>query len=48
MGLKEVKGETYMWEVWVEFLSYAATQCGAIEHAAQLSKGGELIALFGY
>lgn len=25
MGLKEVKGETYMWEVWVEFLSYAAT-----------------------
>ncbi|KAG2301791.1 hypothetical protein Bca4012_060141 [Brassica carinata] len=46
-GLKKAKGEEYMWEVvskvWVELLCYAATKCGAIEHAAQLSKGGELI-----
>ncbi|KAK7824691.1 uncharacterized protein LOC111996904 [Quercus suber] len=32
-----------MSEVWVELLSYAAGHCRANTHAAQLSKGGELI-----
>jgi hypothetical protein len=32
-----------MSEVWVELLSYAANRCKASAHAAQLSKGGELI-----
>jgi hypothetical protein len=32
-----------MSEVWVELLSYAANHCKARTHAAQLSKGGELI-----
>ena len=32
-----------MSEVWVELLSYAAGHCRANSHAAQLSKGGELI-----
>lgn len=32
-----------MSEVWVELLSYAASHCRASTHAAQLSKGGELL-----
>ena len=32
-----------MSEVWVELLSHAASHCRANTHAAQLSKGGELI-----
>ncbi|XP_021284262.1 uncharacterized protein LOC110416573 [Herrania umbratica] len=32
-----------MSKVWVELLSYAATQCKASSHAQQISKGGELI-----
>ena len=32
-----------MSEVWVELLSYAASQCGANTHVQQLSKGGELV-----
>ncbi|XP_010441715.1 PREDICTED: uncharacterized protein LOC104724856 [Camelina sativa] len=47
-GLSKNEGDqANMWkvvsQVWVELLCYAATKCGAIEHAAQLSKGGELI-----
>ncbi|KAE9461744.1 hypothetical protein C3L33_06349, partial [Rhododendron williamsianum] len=38
-----------MWEiiskVWVELLSYAASHCRAYTHAAQLSKGGQLLTL---
>ncbi|XP_010529242.1 PREDICTED: uncharacterized protein LOC104806182 [Tarenaya hassleriana] len=41
------KREENMWEVigkvWVELLCYAAAHCDSKEHAAQLSKGGELI-----
>ncbi|XP_010535680.1 PREDICTED: uncharacterized protein LOC104810911 [Tarenaya hassleriana] len=41
------KGNEDMWKVmskvWVELLCYAATHCNAEQHAAQLSKGGELI-----
>lgn len=39
--------DTEMWrvvsQVWVELLCYAATNCHVIDHAAQLSKAGELI-----
>ncbi|KAL6966489.1 hypothetical protein U1Q18_032269 [Sarracenia purpurea var. burkii] len=46
--LKKLEGER-MWEVifkvWVELLCYAACRCRAYTHAAQLSKGGELITL---
>jgi hypothetical protein len=44
--LKNLKGPKkwkLMSEVWVELLSYAASHCRANTHAAQLSKGGELI-----
>lgn len=34
-----------MCRVWIELLCYAATRCRASTHAAQLSKGGELITL---
>ncbi|CAH8278185.1 unnamed protein product [Arabidopsis lyrata] len=30
-------------KVWVELLCYAASQCKAMEHVAQLSRGGELL-----
>ncbi|KAL6967900.1 hypothetical protein U1Q18_033709 [Sarracenia purpurea var. burkii] len=46
--LKEKEGKK-MWEVifrvWVELLWYAACRCRAYTHAAQLSKGGQLITL---
>ncbi|KAG2261939.1 hypothetical protein Bca52824_069018 [Brassica carinata] len=42
-GTKLAKELKVVSKVWVELLSYAATKCGAIEHTAQLSKGGELI-----
>jgi hypothetical protein len=44
--LKKLDGQKrwkLMSEVWVELLSYAASHCRANSHAAQLSKGGELI-----
>lgn len=44
---KELQKLPKKWElmskVWVELLSYAASHCRANSHAAQLSKGGELI-----
>jgi len=41
--LESQKRWKLMSEVWVELLSYAACHCRANTHAAQLSKGGELI-----
>ncbi|KAF8406860.1 hypothetical protein HHK36_005981 [Tetracentron sinense] len=41
-SLKERKWET-MSEVWVELLSYAASQCRGFYHAQQLRRGGELL-----
>jgi hypothetical protein len=41
--LEKQKRWKLMSEVWVELLSYAASHCRANTHAAQLSKGGELI-----
>jgi hypothetical protein len=42
-GMEGLKRWKLMSEVWVELLSYAANRCKASAHAAQLSKGGELI-----
>ncbi|GMP72706.1 hypothetical protein CsSME_00030638 [Camellia sinensis var. sinensis] len=46
--LRKLEGEK-KWEimskVWVELLSYAACHCRSSDHAAQLSKGGQLISL---
>ena len=41
--MDERKRWKVMSEVWVELLSYAASQCGANTHVQQLSKGGELV-----
>ncbi|XP_059436687.1 uncharacterized protein LOC132169717 [Corylus avellana] len=44
--LRNLEGEKrwkLMSKVWVELLSYAANHCKANTHAAQLSKGGELV-----
>jgi len=44
--LRKLEGQKrwkLMSEVWVELLSFAASHCRANAHAAQLSKGGELI-----
>ncbi|KAJ9671772.1 hypothetical protein PVL29_025470 [Vitis rotundifolia] len=41
--LNERKRWKVISEVWVELLSYAASQCGANTHVQQLSKGGELV-----
>ncbi|KAH7836825.1 hypothetical protein Vadar_006140 [Vaccinium darrowii] len=47
--LKKIESTERMWEivskVWVELLSYAASHCRANTHAAQLSKGGQLLTL---
>ncbi|XP_047314384.1 uncharacterized protein LOC124918225 [Impatiens glandulifera] len=45
--LKESEDDKWkvMSQVWVELLSYAACNCRAYTHAAQLSKGGHLITL---
>ncbi|CAJ1964158.1 unnamed protein product [Sphenostylis stenocarpa] len=46
--IKDLKG-TNKWklmaQVWVEILSYAATNCIPITHVRQLSKGGEFLSL---
>ncbi|KAL7211989.1 hypothetical protein ACSBR2_014783 [Camellia fascicularis] len=43
--LEERKKWVIISKVWVEMLSYAAYRCRATTHAAQLSKGGQLITL---
>ncbi|KAH7837031.1 hypothetical protein Vadar_008698 [Vaccinium darrowii] len=47
--LKKIESTERMWEiiskVWVELLSYGASHCRANTHAAQLSKGGQLLTL---
>ncbi|KAE8693197.1 Detected protein of unknown function [Hibiscus syriacus] len=35
-----------MSRVWVELVSYAASHCGANTHAAEVSKGGQLVTFF--
>jgi hypothetical protein len=46
-SLKTEPGNEKMWkfvgQVWVEMLSYAASQCGWSDHAQQLRRGGELL-----
>ncbi|GFZ03144.1 transmembrane protein, putative [Actinidia rufa] len=46
-ALDKLKGQKWviMSKVWVELLCYAACRCRANTHAAQLSKGGQLITL---
>ncbi|KAK5834159.1 hypothetical protein PVK06_018033 [Gossypium arboreum] len=45
--LKGISDEKVKWEmireIWLEMLTYAASQCGGTQHADQLIRGGELL-----